>query len=305
MIIDNYPERNTNFRRVMNYSNLDGFNDIIRIAEVNNRINCQPVSKHKHKDSFELHMYKIGKQNFVVGNSTFECDSNRMVIIKPNEVHSTGEHLEEISLFYFFIFHLTPDMEHFFVFNKEETKQIKDILFNQDQRVFDITGNELNLAKRIIDIYYSDTPFKGKLIMGLTLQLMVGIFHDMLKIPEQNDVKPRQSELFLNMKNYICDNIFSKTSVSDLAHYTNLSESRIYQIFSENGTTVHRVELFEKISYAKYLLQTTNNTVTDIAYKLNFSSSQHFAKVFYRYEMLTPTEYRKANHTNRIQNQDG
>ncbi|WP_082202926.1 MULTISPECIES: AraC family transcriptional regulator [Clostridia] len=40
------------------------------------------------------------------------------------------------------------------------------------------------------------------------------------------------------------------------------------------------------------------NTVTDVAYQLNFSSSNHFSSVFRKYTGCTPTYFRRHRFSN-------
>jgi len=56
------------------------------------------------------------------------------------------------------------------------------------------------------------------------------------------------------------------------------------------GTSVHEYILNKKIEYAKELLKT--HDITETAFILNFSSSQHFSKVFKSYTRVTPRNYK-------------
>ena len=49
-----------------------------------------------------------------------------------------------------------------------------------------------------------------------------------------------------------------------------------------------------KLEKAKYLLLRTDESVTDIAYMLDFSDSSYFTKVFKTDTGLTPSKFRKT-----------
>ncbi len=292
MKIDLEPEINCKVRRVMNYDNLN-FDHIIRLGEVENYISAEPIKSDIHINTFEIAMYKTGSQNFFIEGKPYQCDSNQMIIIKPNEEHGTGEYVEKISHFYYFLISLQEIDKLFFIFDEYETKYIKDTLFSIDKRTFNMTGEQLVMCKEILDIYFSENPFKSKLILSYTLRLIISIVTDI------GNEKNRQYSISYNdycywtMREYISENISKKISVSNLAKFSNLSESRVHQIFALYGTSVHKYILSEKVNYAKKLLLDSDMSITEIAFKLDFSSSQHFSTVFRKHELMAPTEYRK------------
>ena len=50
---------------------------------------------------------------------------------------------------------------------------------------------------------------------------------------------------------------------------------------------------------AERLLRETDENATDIAMRLGFSSSQHFSRLFRRYNGLTPSDYRREQRANK------
>ena len=58
------------------------------------------------------------------------------------------------------------------------------------------------------------------------------------------------------------------------------------------GITPHAYITNLKIDTAKILLKNPENSVTDVAMQLNFSSGNHFSAVFKRYTGRTPSQYR-------------
>ncbi|MGW3657172.1 helix-turn-helix transcriptional regulator [Streptomyces sp. NPDC005151] len=84
-------------------------------------------------------------------------------------------------------------------------------------------------------------------------------------------------------------------SVADLAAHARLSTSRFYDVFtSQVGTTpkdhVHR----RKMEHARRLLRDHPHlTVTEVAHRVGFSSSQYFASVYRRYYATSPSTDRR------------
>ncbi|MBP5560518.1 MAG: helix-turn-helix transcriptional regulator [Muribaculaceae bacterium] len=63
----------------------------------------------------------------------------------------------------------------------------------------------------------------------------------------------------------------------------------------ESGKTPVEYIQAKVIDIAKEELHSTDDTITEIAYRLGFQSSQHFNRYFKRITSLTPTEFRKQS----------
>jgi AraC-like DNA-binding protein len=84
-------------------------------------------------------------------------------------------------------------------------------------------------------------------------------------------------------------------SIAGLAAHVHLSESRFKARFrAETGVPPGEYILRGRIRKALELLRTTQDSVTDIAYSLGFSSSQYFATTFRRFTNMTPREARRT-----------
>lgn len=94
---------------------------------------------------------------------------------------------------------------------------------------------------------------------------------------------------------YIEEHCLEDFSMSQLADYCSISESRLYHLFQEE---VFRSPVSYKnrlrIKKAFSLLNQTNLTLEEIAEKLNFHSTVHFRKIFRQDTGTTPTNYRKT-----------
>jgi AraC-like DNA-binding protein len=83
-----------------------------------------------------------------------------------------------------------------------------------------------------------------------------------------------------------------KMSVDDLARMAGLSASRFKANFKRTlGVPPGEYVLRKKIERAQTLLSQGGKSVTDVAFDLDFSSSQYFATVFKRYTGKTPRMY--------------
>ena len=92
------------------------------------------------------------------------------------------------------------------------------------------------------------------------------------------------------------ENIYKEITPEEIADRLNISYSwfrKQFKAYTGYAPAQYFQEL--KINKAKYLLSETTLPVKDIAYQLNFNSTEYFFSIFKRKTRHTPSEYR--NHT--------
>jgi AraC-like DNA-binding protein len=121
-------------------------------------------------------------------------------------------------------------------------------------------------------------------------------------------------ELLDDKKNIMVEKI--KTIIIELVHYnedqikTNLSDylseklnhnyTYLSNLFSEiKGTSIEQFYLWNKIERAKELLVYDELSLTEIAYKLHYSSVAHLSNQFKKMTGLTPSHFKNLKNINR------
>jgi AraC-like DNA-binding protein len=121
-------------------------------------------------------------------------------------------------------------------------------------------------------------------------------------------------ELMDDKKSVLVEKI--KTTIIELVHYTdhqnkiNLSDylseklnhpyPYLYYLFSEvMGTTIEKYYLAQKIEKVKELLVYDDLILTDIAYKLHYSSVAHLSNQFKKMTGLTPSHFKNLKNNRR------
>jgi AraC family transcriptional regulator len=111
----------------------------------------------------------------------------------------------------------------------------------------------------------------------------------------------KKAQLIEQVKNEIIKMVHHQESSEHLANLTEYlpntighSYSSLSKLFSEiEGTTIEKYLILQKIEKAKELLFYKELNVSEIAYQLNYSSSQHFSRQFKSITGLTPREFSK------------
>ena len=105
----------------------------------------------------------------------------------------------------------------------------------------------------------------------------------------QNDSNRVMTVVLQHMTEHCADPL----QVDDFVRLSGYSRARFFQIFRQStGMTPNDYLLRLRIAKAGQLLQQTTRPITEIAFKLGFSSSQYFCAVFRKYINLTPRAFR-------------
>lgn len=92
---------------------------------------------------------------------------------------------------------------------------------------------------------------------------------------------------------YINDHLTQELPLADLAAQAALSPFYFSHLFKkETGFSPHQYILATRISSAKFLLQSTGDSVKTICFTVGFTSESSFCTAFKRETGLTPSEYR-------------
>ena len=105
------------------------------------------------------------------------------------------------------------------------------------------------------------------------------------------DWQPR--ELMIN--NFLCGVDQHDLTVKELANGLCYSPRQLSRkIVEATGLNTEEMLLYKKYLHAVHLIHHTELSLTEIAYKSNFSDQSHFIKSFKSYTRMTPGEYRKT-----------
>ena len=95
---------------------------------------------------------------------------------------------------------------------------------------------------------------------------------------------------------YINNNIEAKISLSDVAKNCNVSKRYLTEIFKKHiNVTVNVYINITKIKKTIEYIYDSDESLTDIAYRLNFGSVQYFSAVFKKYAGVAPREFKNLN----------
>ena len=97
------------------------------------------------------------------------------------------------------------------------------------------------------------------------------------------------------IKRYIDHHFAESISLDYLAKMTHMNKYYMVHAFNKYiGYSPINYLIEKRISESKRLLETTNDSIAQIASKVGFSSQSYFSQVFKKSTQMTPNEYRKS-----------
>ena len=154
---------------------------------------------------------------------------------------------------------------------------------------------------------YLNKPFSMDLLRSHLKQLIKSrqilfekYFNGMVNNFSLKNSNSLDNEFINNIIKYINENINDESlNVASLAGELSLSRSKLYRkIKSLTGSTANEFIRKVRLKKAKQLLENSEFNVSEVTYKVGFSSPSYFTKCFKEYYGVLPTEYRGNNISN-------
>ncbi|MDA8763784.1 response regulator [Flavobacteriaceae bacterium] len=154
---------------------------------------------------------------------------------------------------------------------------------------------------------YLNKPFSMDLLRSHLKQLIKSrqilfekYFNGMVNNFSLKNSNSLDKEFINNIIKYINENINDESlNVASLAGELSLSRSKLYRkIKSLTGSTANEFIRKVRLKKAKQLLENSEFNVSEVTYKVGFSSPSYFTKCFKEYYGVLPTEYRGNNISN-------
>lgn len=229
-----------------------------------------------------------GKQRYVVNEKYYMLYGGDIFMTYPYEHHGNGDLPQEICEFIWFQLDLSSP-ENFLGLTSPYSEYLFRQMLNYHNRTKRVSARDLTLLQQAFKYLASDLPREH--IHGYSC--LLHFFMNAICTSEVPDSALFYSPDIQEAISYIHTHVIENPGVEQIASFCGLSSSRFKAKFKEElGITPHAYITALKIDTAKILLKNPQNSITDVAYQLNFTSSNHFSSVFKKQTGYTPSEFR-------------
>ncbi|MCG8387131.1 MAG: helix-turn-helix transcriptional regulator [Cytophagales bacterium] len=242
----------------------------------------KPTQPHKHDGYHELIFLSRGSGTHTIDDHVFEVRPTVGFYLKPGQVHCWD-------------FSQVP--EGFVILFKE---QFMDSYSSTLSRLFMVPGifdhqEDPSLLLQVEEFYKAYKSHQQQEVLDAHLNL---ILLKMLNLKNHALTADSSSAtVFYQFKTLVNENYLDLRNVSAYADLMNLSIHRLNAICQKNVQTSALSIIKERVLIeAKNLVTHTSLSISEIAYRLNFSDPSNFVKFFKSLTTLTPLQYRSELH---------
>lgn len=244
------------------------------------------VDKGRILNEYQLLYITDGKGVFTFGNTKQSCliTEGKMFFLMPGVWH-TYQPIENSGW-----------NEYWIGFKGEIIQKIVDEGFFLNRApVFNIGLNE-----RIIDLYLKAIEIAKEERAGYQQALSGVVMHILGLMYYRDKTQDFEDEKLIKKINkakvIMRESVYKDLTAENISRQLNISYSGFRKAFKEfTGTSPSKYMLELKLNEAKLLLSTTNQSVKEISYTLNFESPDYFPIFFKKRTGLTPGEYRNIS----------
>lgn len=246
----------------------------------------EPLPLHYHKNSVEITFIVQGSQIFNVAGEDYLVTGGEVFVSYENEAHSTGSNPQGVCEQYWLQLDLSK-REGFLGLSPYWADLMYASISRLRNRHFRIDKSFAAVLNEAI--YKYNSPEQADQLQAHCC--LLSFINEVLKRESSTNTL---TEDIATARKYIDDNLYNTISIEQIARVCTLSVSRLKTKFcTQVGMAPMQYYNYQRLHEAKKLLA-NGEGITQIAYKLQFSSSSHFSHFFKKYTHMTPRQYQKA-----------
>lgn len=251
----------------------------------------------KH-DFWEFVYVDKGEAEIVADDREYAFTQGDIVFHKPNEFHSLRANNKNAPNLLVISFECKSSAMKFFenkMFNLGDIERniLADVV-REGLKVF-YPQVEIRLIKK------PDVPFGSEQLLKIQLEtLLIRLvrkregFDSTVRL--SSTVKERAEKALINrVAKFMSQNITDNLSLEEICCFAGISKTHLKQLFKEK-TGMSAIQFFrmQRIECAKTLIREGDHNITEIAYKLQYSSVHSFSRSFKNITGMSPSEYART-----------
>jgi AraC-like DNA-binding protein len=152
-----------------------------------------------------------------------------------------------------------------------------------------------NLIFDLLQVISNDKEMLGLATVSRILEILVVLFNNgLLIIQESQFPKNKAKSLVVKAKQFMDLHYAQMEHQEELEKECGVDINYLNIIFKkEFGTTLYQYMLGVRMEHAKFMLEISRDSVSDIADKIGYPNANSFTRVFRKHTGLAPLDYRK------------
>ena len=252
---------------------------------------------HYHEGILEIHCVVKGRSVMQLQREnhteTLTCTGGEAMAVFPGECHSrgNGSHQEPCELYAAQL--NLAEADDFLGLNPEKGRSLCDSLARTSRRLVRMESEDLALLRRAFGLFATQDPEDRD--AGVA-HLLCFLYRFLRLPPVETMMRTPSDERIQRVLDHVEANISEPFSLETLASLSGYSLSRFKTRFrEETGQTPALYISALRVERAKLELENTDQSITDIAYNLGWSSGNYFCTVFKKLTGVSPLTYRRQN----------
>lgn len=239
----------------------------------------KPTKPHKHDGYFEIIYLSDGAGLHIIDDKEFNVEPPMMFFLNPGHVHCWE--FSKIPKGFVVLF------KEELLGNYPESKLLlsqlsKTYYLKKETGLFD---SDLEQLKMEFDA--------GKPMLSILSAYLNIVLLKISRLPRSSDYKKAVNPLILQFRRLVDSHFMEHKPLSFYANNLRVSQRVLTNnCKKELGRSASSVLNERIITECKRLLKHTNNSISEIAFHLNFTDPSHFVKFFKAKTRLTPGEFR-------------
>jgi len=240
---------------------------------------------HYH-DNYELYILESGQHGYLLNSKFFHVYPQDVIMIPPNALHKS---------------HKASNYKRTCIYFSE--KFLREYFTEKTMRELlscfqkDVISLDKKSFFQIIKVISELKKYEGNYNTYTTAQHLGSILMLLVEQKENTRKEPTfySQEKITPILSYISQNYKDISNLDELAGHFFVSKSYLCRTFKKyTGMTIIHYINHVKIQHACEALLHTNDSITNIALSVGFSTSIYFCKIFKKLVGCTPSEYRNA-----------
>lgn len=250
------------------------------------------VPNHPYRNPLNIGVYcTSGSGKGRINTKVFELTQNSLMIVMPGQITELIDVSEDFNATYII---MTDSFTNSLgIGNTFSLKQVvaSSPYIYLEERAKDSLENYLTMCRNLIP--QKSNPHRLEILQLLTRAFFLGLGYFIHKVEELNNVESRSNEITKKFIELVEEHYSRHRELSFYAGKLNLTAKHLSRTVKETSGK-HATEWIEKhvILDAITQLLSTNTSIKEIAYKLNFPSQSCFGKYFLRITGVSPATYR-------------